>query len=27
VPSIFATKVSNSVILECVSDVENGYMK
>lgn len=27
VPSISATKVSNSVILECVSDVENGYMK
>jgi hypothetical protein len=27
VPSIFGTKISNKVIQECVSDVENGYMK
>ena len=27
VPSIFATKVNNSLIRECVSDNENGYMK
>ena len=27
VPSIFGTNISNKVIQECVSDVENGYMK
>ena len=27
VPSIFAAKLSSSVIQECVSDTENGYMK
>jgi hypothetical protein len=27
VPSIFATELSKTVIQECVSDVENGYMK
>jgi hypothetical protein len=27
VPSIFATNLSNTVIRECVSDTENGFMK
>lgn len=27
VPSIFGVQLSPTVILECVSDTENGYMK